>query len=55
MTTESRRPAKLLRHRLGCESADVKDLWSGSSATESGGVWREVDESSMVMLVLTCK
>ena len=40
---------------LGCESAEVKDLWSGSSATESGGVWREVDESSMVMLVLTCK
>jgi len=24
----------------------VKDLWSGSSATESGAVWREVDESS---------
>ena len=41
---------------LSCESFTVTDLFKGTEfGVHSDGFWREVDESSMLLLKVTCK
>ena len=41
---------------LGCDDFTATDLFKGTDlGVHSGGFWREVDESSMLLLKLTCK
>ena len=40
---------------LGCERFTARDLFRGKDlGTYEGGFWKEVDESSMVLLKLEC-